>query len=49
MKDRYRLLIPLGIFELAYFIPFASIQEQKAIRNWFHMLPEFGSRCFFAS
>ncbi len=41
MKDRYKFLILLGAFLGAYFIPFKSIDVQKAILESFYMLQDY--------
>jgi uncharacterized membrane protein YraQ (UPF0718 family) len=44
MKDRYKLLIALGIFALAYFIPFGNVRVQKAILESFYMLQDYAQK-----
>jgi len=44
MKDRYKLLIALGIFTLAYFIPFEHVRVQSAILDSFHMLQDYAQK-----
>jgi uncharacterized protein len=44
MKDRYKLLIALAIFALAYFIPFEAIRVQKAILEAFYMLQDYAQK-----
>ncbi len=44
MKDRYKLLIALGIFGLAYFIPFEHVRIQKAILESFYMLQDYAQK-----
>lgn len=41
MKDRYKFLILVGAFLGAYFIPFKSIDVQKAILESFYMLQDY--------
>ena len=44
MKDRYKLLIALAIFALAYFIPFEHVRVQSAISDSFHMLQDYAQK-----
>src|SRR5512139_2380303 len=44
MKDRYKLLVAIGIFALAYFIPFSHIDVQKAILESFYMLQDYAQK-----
>jgi uncharacterized protein len=44
MKDRYKLLIALAIFALAYFIPFEHVRVQKAILDSFNMLQDYAQK-----
>ncbi len=44
MKDRYKLLIVLGIFALAYFMPFESARVQKAVLEAFYMLQDYAQK-----
>lgn len=44
MKDRYKFLIVLGVFAIAYFIPIESIKVQKAILESFYMLQDYAQK-----
>ena len=44
MKDRYKLLIVIVIFGLAYFMPFDSTRVQKAILESFYMLQDYAQK-----
>jgi uncharacterized protein len=44
MKDRYKLLIALGIFALAYFIPFEHARVQTAVLDSFRMLQDYAQK-----
>ncbi|OPY78859.1 MAG: putative permease [Syntrophorhabdus sp. PtaU1.Bin153] len=44
MKDRYKLLILLGAFLGAYFIPFENINIQKAILESFYMIQDYAQK-----
>lgn len=44
MKDRYKFLILAGAFIAAYFIPFDSINVQKAILESFYMIQDYAQK-----
>ena len=44
MKDRYKFLILFGAFLGAYFIPFESLDVQKAILESFYMLQDYAQK-----
>ena len=44
MKDRYKFLILLGAFLGAYFIPFESMNIQKAILESFYMIQDYAQK-----
>jgi uncharacterized protein len=44
MKDRYKLLIILAVFGLAYFIPFEAGRVQRAILEAFYMLQDYAQK-----
>lgn len=44
MKDRYKLLIAVSIFALAYFIPFEAGRVQRAILESFYMLQDYAQK-----
>jgi len=44
MKDIYKLLILVGAFIAAYFIPFDSINVQKAILESFYMIQDYAQK-----
>lgn len=44
MKDRYKLLLVLAIFALAYFIPFEAPRVQRAILESLYMLQDYAQK-----
>src|SRR4030065_275 len=44
MKDRYKVLIVLGVFVAAYFIPFGDERVKKAILEAFYMIQDYAQR-----
>jgi hypothetical protein len=44
MKDRYKFLLAVGVFALAYFIPFENLRVQKAILEAFYMLQDYAQK-----
>ena len=44
MKDRYKFLILVSAFAAAYFIPFGSIDVQKAILESFYMIQDYAQK-----
>ena len=44
MKDRYKFLILTGAFVAAYFIPFDSMNVQKAILESFYMIQDYAQK-----
>lgn len=44
MKDRYKFLIVVVIFALAYFIPFESGRVQRAVLESFYMLQDYAQK-----
>ena len=44
MKDRYKLLIVVGVFVAAYFIPFADERVKKAILEAFYMIQDYAQK-----
>lgn len=44
VKDRYKLLIVLGIFVAAYFIPFGDERVRKAILESFYMIQDYAQK-----
>ena len=44
MKDRYKLLIVVGIFVAAYFIPFGDERVKKAILEAFYMIQDYAQK-----
>ncbi len=44
MEDRYKFLILLGAFLGAYFIPFESLDVQKAVLESFYMLQDYAQK-----
>ena len=44
MKDRYKLLIVVGVFVAAYFIPFGAEKVKKAILEAFYMIQDYAQK-----
>jgi len=44
MKDRYKLLIVVGVFVAAYFIPFGDERVRKAILEAFYMIQDYAQK-----
>jgi uncharacterized membrane protein YraQ (UPF0718 family) len=44
LKDRYKFLIAVGVFALAYFIPFENVRVQKAILESFYMIQDYAQK-----
>src|SRR4030065_521637 len=44
MKDRYKVLIVLGVFVAAYFIPFGDERVKKAILEAFYMIQDYAQK-----
>jgi hypothetical protein len=44
MKDRYKFLILAGTFLASYFIPFGSLNVQKALLESFYMIQDYAQK-----
>src|SRR5512136_278238 len=44
VKDRYKLLVVIGIFVAAYFIPFGDERVRKAILESFYMIQDYAQK-----